>query len=114
MLPRSWQLEQAAAVTALCTMAGGAVALRLAKLKELKFELLWHRAQSVAPMGTWVAGSVTIGGAPTKDSPEPWQPAQLSVLTAAWFIGGLLLLMMKLLKVVALWQLSQAAEPIGM
>ncbi len=35
------------------------------------------------------------------------------VVTTAWFIGGLLLLITKLVKPVALWQLSQAAVPKG-
>ncbi len=81
--PCSWQLEQAALATALCTMAGGVVPLAFTKLKALKFDALWHNAQSALPTGTWPAGSVTTGGVPTNARPEPWHCAQPSALTAA-------------------------------
>src|SRR5258706_10960956 len=83
LIPASWQLERAAELTALCTIAGGAAPLAFANTKELKLEPPWHSEQSVAPTGTCVPGSTTTEGVPTKVSPGPWQLAQLNALTAA-------------------------------
>ena len=58
-------------------------------------------------------GGSTVTGVPTQLLPLAWQVAQATPATAAWFIGGLLLLITKLVKLLALWQLSQAAEPVG-
>jgi len=60
-----------------------------------------------------LVGGSTVAGVPTQLEPAAWQVAQATPGTAAWFIGGLLLLITKLVKVVALWQLSQLAPPIG-
>ncbi len=38
LMPISWQVEQATEVTTLCTMAGAAVPLAFANMKELKLE----------------------------------------------------------------------------
>src|SRR5258706_15484104 len=42
LIPASWQLEQAAELTALCTIAGGAAPLAFANTKELKVEAPWR------------------------------------------------------------------------
>jgi len=51
LLPFSWQLEQVAALTALCTMAGGAVPLAFANMNDPKVELEWQLSQAAVPKG---------------------------------------------------------------
>ena len=62
-------------------------------------------------------GSSLVAGVPTKLLPAPWQLTQPVLKPVCTIEGGavpLALLNRKLLKVVAAWQLSQAAVPKGM
>ena len=114
----SWQVEQAMAETALCTMAGAAVPLRFAKVKPLKGAPPWQALQVAGPKGTWFAGRVLVAGVPESVWFRLWQLAQLKEATAVCTIAGgavpLALVKLKppgVVKLLFEWQLSQAAVP---
>src|SRR5258708_28255295 len=60
----SWQVEQAMAVTALCTIAGAAVPLTFVKIKVLNGAPPWQALQFPAPKGTGIDGRVVVAGLP--------------------------------------------------
>jgi len=80
--------EQAEALTALCTIAGAAVPLTLAKIKVLNGAPPWQAEQLAAPKGTWIAGSVLVAGVPESVWPVLWQLAQFREATAVCTIAG--------------------------
>src|SRR5258706_2743985 len=84
----SWQVEQAIAVTVLCTIAGAAVPLTFAKIKVLNGAPPWQAVQLAAPKGTWIAGSVLVAGEPESVWPVLWQLAQFREATAVCTIAG--------------------------
>jgi len=84
----SWQVEQAMAETALCTMAGAAVPLTFAKVNVLNGAPPWQALQLAEPKGTWFAGSVLVGGVPESVWLRLWQLAQLKEATAVCTIAG--------------------------
>jgi hypothetical protein len=84
----SWQVEQAMAGTALCTMAGAAVPLTFANVKVLKGAPPWQALQLAAPKGTWFAGSVLVAGEPESVWFRLWQLSQLREATAVCTIAG--------------------------
>src|SRR5258706_13590063 len=73
LIPASWQLEQAADPTALCTIAGGAVPLAFANANAVKEPRAWQHSQAAVPKGQWMAGGTTVAGVPTQLMAEPWQ-----------------------------------------
>jgi hypothetical protein len=120
LFPASWQVEQAVAATAACTIAGGAVPVMLLNLKVVTFAAAWQVSQAVEPKGTWFAGGAFVAGVPMNVDATlvAWQVAQATPGTAACTMpGGAVfdaLLNRKVVKFVAAWQLSQAAVPNGM
>src|SRR5260221_9104379 len=84
----SWQVEQAMAGTTLCTIAGAAVPLTLAKIKVLNGAPPWQALQFAAPKGTWIDGSVLVAGVPESVWLRLWQLAQLKEATAVCTIAG--------------------------
>jgi len=101
LLPVAWQVAQAMEVTAECTIAVPA--------KVVNVVVEWQLSQAMVPVGIWLLGKVFTGGAPVKDSPDPWHAMQL-VLKLAWFIA----VPANVVNAVAEWQLSQAIAPTGM
>lgn len=89
------------------------------KVKLAKSPAAWQISQAAVPMGTWFEGGALVAGAPMKfaATPAAWQPAQAIPGTAACTMaGGAVpdaLANWKLVKVLAEWQLSQAAVPNG-
>ena len=123
VLPASWQVEQAVAVTSVCTIEGGAVPLALVKLKLVKELLEWQPSQAIEPTGMWFTEeivTVTLGAVPKSVLPAPWQVLQAVPATAVCTIpGGAVALEFGILKppgcvkVEGEWQLEQAALPKG-
>ncbi len=50
--PASWQLEQVALLTTLCTIDGGALPLMLPNMKLLNVPGAWQLSQAAVPIGT--------------------------------------------------------------
>src|SRR5258706_627391 len=71
LIPASWQLEQAAELTTLCTIAGGAAPLAFVNLNAVQLPGSWQLLQAALPKGTWLAGGTTVAGVPTQLKPGP-------------------------------------------
>ncbi len=71
LIPASWQLEQAAELTTLCTIAGGAAPLAFVNVNAVKVPGAWQLSQAAVPKGTWLAGGSTVAGVPTQLKPGP-------------------------------------------
>src|SRR5258706_10538838 len=65
LIPASWQLEQAAELTTLCTIAGGAAPLAFVNVNAVKVTSAWHPSQAPAPNGTWFRRLITVARGPT-------------------------------------------------
>ena len=80
-----WQMAQATPLTALCTMAGGALAETFGMAKAVKFVAEWQLSQAAVPTGMWLAGGALSASAvhtPAKLNPAAWHCAHLSLMPA--------------------------------